>query len=369
MIKRFILIIPVQYSPTRHERCPMPYIPLQLRFILKTMLLSVLLMTFTTSPILAEPSESEPVSSETLATIRKLKFDYKRHHTDKEKKDEILDQLTALGEQGRSAALNLVLRELDTPLRAYMKRYAALAEFDVTSRYKANAGKIEELRATIMGLRKDANLIKATIKATADPALAEIESILVPTQDEILFADPTMIGYRGAVMSKAIKWSKITGEKPNVLLARYEQLAIMQALLPEQNHKKVIADNLKLGLELDDEEARGIEELNRIRILIGLNPQKIDLKLCDAARDHSKDMHEKKFFSHTSPVPGKKSPWQRAKRFGTSANAENIAAGTGKGLKAIKMWWYSPGHFKNMIGKQKRTALGRHRSHWTQLFG
>lgn len=344
-------------------------IPLQLTFILKAMLFSVLLVLFTTAPILAEPSASKQVSSETLGTVRKLKFEYNRHQHDKEKKDEILEQLTALGEEGRSAALNLVLRELDSPLRAYMKRYAALAESDVTSRYQANAGKIEELRAIIMSLRKDGNLTKDTIKTTADPALAEIESILVPTQDEILFADPSMIGYRGAVMSKAIKWSKITGEKPNVLLARYEQLAILQALLPEQKHKKVIADNLKLGLELDDEEARGIEELNRIRILIGLNPQEIDLKLCAAARDHSKDMDEKKFFSHTSPVPGKKTPWQRAKRFGTAANAENIAAGTVKGLKAIKMWWYSPGHFKNMIGKQKRTALGRHRSHWTQLFG
>jgi len=91
--------------------------------------------------------------------------------------------------------------------------------------------------------------------------------------------------------------------------------------------------------------------------------------LYDAARDHAKDMVEKKFFAHDSPVPGKKTPWARAKRFGTSAHAENIAAGANTGADTIRLWWYSPGHHKNMMGGHARVGLGRHKKTWTQLFG
>jgi len=70
-----------------------------------------------------------------------------------------------------------------------------------------------------------------------------------------------------------------------------------------------------------------------------------------------------------SPVPGKKTPWARAKRFGTSAHAENIAAGANTGADTIRLWWYSPGHHKNMMGGHARVGLGRHKKTWTQLFG
>ncbi|MFI5378131.1 MAG: CAP domain-containing protein [Tepidisphaerales bacterium] len=54
---------------------------------------------------------------------------------------------------------------------------------------------------------------------------------------------------------------------------------------------------------------------------------------------------------------------------GTSASAENIASGTGTGEGAIRMWWHSPGHHKNMLARQHRTGLGRSGNHWTQMFG
>ena len=121
--------------------------------------------------------------------------------------------------------------------------------------------------------------------------------------------------------------------------------------------------------ELPREEYLGTLKLNQIRYLLGLNLLRIDPKLADASRDHSKDMHTLGFFSHTSPVEGKQSFGQRAANFGTSAGAENIAAGQRTGASAIQAWWYSPGHHRNMLGGHRRTGLGQHETMWTQMFG
>ena len=95
----------------------------------------------------------------------------------------------------------------------------------------------------------------------------------------------------------------------------------------------------------------------------------IDPDLTGAARDHSADMESLKFFAHESPVPGKKTPGDRAQRFGTSYSGENIAMGTIDGTAANQMWWHSPGHHKNMLGSHGRVGVGRSGVYWTELFG
>lgn len=120
---------------------------------------------------------------------------------------------------------------------------------------------------------------------------------------------------------------------------------------------------------LNPEESRGIFALNRLRILLGLNALHADLALCAAARDHSEDMVKHGFFAHDSPVSGRETPWKRAAARGSSAGAENIAAGQRTGEGATRAWWFSPGHHKNMLRSATRCGLGNHRSHWTQLLG
>lgn len=113
----------------------------------------------------------------------------------------------------------------------------------------------------------------------------------------------------------------------------------------------------------------GREHADDLRVLLGLNALRVDLKLCDACRGHSRDMVEHGFFSHDSPIEGKETPWKRAALEGTTAGAENIAAGAADGPDAIRMWWYSPGHHRNMLGAHARVGLGRWEETWTQCFG
>ena len=120
--------------------------------------------------------------------------------------------------------------------------------------------------------------------------------------------------------------------------------------------RTVLAINARLAEKLDPEEARAILACNLMRNLLGLSALAIDPKLCDAARDHSKDMETLKFFAHESPVAGKKTPWDRAKRFGTTARAENIAMGYHDGRAVNEGWFHSP-------GPPQEHAHGRSRPH------
>jgi len=141
------------------------------------------------------------------------------------------------------------------------------------------------------------------------------------------------------------------------------------ALPMGQGDRRTLLSNLEIAAGLQREEALGIRDLNRMRAMLGIGVLATDVKLCEAARDHSHDMNEKKFFSHTSPVAGKASSWDRARRAGTTASAENIAAGARSGAGANRQWFHSPGHMRNMLGAHRRMGLGRDGSKWTQMFG
>lgn len=59
------------------------------------------------------------------------------------------------------------------------------------------------------------------------------------------------------------------------------------------------------------EELQFVELLNAEREKHGLHPLTLDTTLIEIARKHSREMAEKKYFSHTSPTPGLKSPMDR----------------------------------------------------------
>ncbi|MEZ5304185.1 MAG: CAP domain-containing protein [Verrucomicrobiales bacterium] len=121
-----------------------------------------------------------------------------------------------------------------------------------------------------------------------------------------------------------------------------EAAAAEDALKISGDDRAVLRENERLKAEIQPEEYAGILELNRWRIAMGLNAVRIDTKLCEASRDHSKDMNERGFFAHDSPVPGKENPWKRAKLAGTTAGAENIYSGGSDSHGANMGWFYSP---------------------------
>lgn len=101
---------------------------------------------------------------------------------------------------------------------------------------------------------------------------------------------------------------------------------------------------------------------------------KLDAKLSTAARRHGADMAKYNYFSHYGRNGS--TPWDRAKRAGTSARGENIAAGHAGAKATVDQWLNSPGHCVNlMTPSHKVMGIGRganskstYRYYWVQMF-
>tara|TARA_R110002096_G_scaffold121890_1_gene263794 strand:- start:382 stop:1494 length:1113 start_codon:yes stop_codon:yes gene_type:complete len=255
---------------------------------------------------------------------------------------------------------------------------------------------VEVLRAESLAVSRRADLTKQQIKDDVDPRLAKLRERLQPSLASVLGKDAKLdakmtelrLAHRSLRDWHVVYASMAAGlelhEDANKHFRKYPPpphpgddqridqaiaFAMFAGLPMSGTDRKALEANEQIRERTPHEEYRGTLRLNEIRYLLGLSLVLIDEKLSDAARDHSKDMHTMGFFSHTSPVAGKQRFSQRASNFGTSAHAENIAAGQRTGHGAIRAWWYSPGHHRNMLGGHRRTGLGQHQTMWTQLFG
>jgi len=111
------------------------------------------------------------------------------------------------------------------------------------------------------------------------------------------------------------------------------------------------------GYDSDLLEAAIFYETNRQRSLHGLKQFKFDYNLYVCAHNHSYDMVEYNFFSHTSVVEGKTTMSDRMKQVGYAnrACAENIVytyiedtyAESAKSV--VDVWMNSPGHRANIL--------------------
>ena len=151
------------------------------------------------------------------------------------------------------------------------------------------------------------------------------------------------------------------------LFRSLDEAHVLMSIPPKD--QKIMADNAALRGQVPDLEYRHAFQVNQYRILLGKAPLRLNPKLCDAARDHCEDMIKLSFFAHESPVPGKRTPGDRAQRFGASAGGENIYLGSEDPSDAFWAWFNSLGHHKNMVGDYAVFGVGNSKRHWTQMFG
>jgi uncharacterized protein YkwD len=226
----------------------------------------------------------------------------------------------------------------------------------------------------------DEGPMKPLLKSVSMPAIEALRKLITPEPSQIIEAggEPlkqrralafSLAGFRDLVLEAMISTTPVDSVDS---LHSAEKLAAEAISGFDRNDLKILEQNRRIteSEEVPADEAHGIEECNLMRMLVGLGALTLDPKLCDASRDHSKDMAELGFFAHDSPVPGKTSPWDRARNFKTTASGENIFAGSSDPHAANMGWFYSPGHHKNMFSAgQTRIGLGHHAGRWTQMFG
>jgi len=282
--------------------------------------------------------------------------------------------------------LEAILKEYDRTwpqlLGKYLKDYQEFVKAQFTGEPKTEANReIQKHRAAFMEIyRLGDGPMKPLLKSTSMPAVKALKKLIMPSTKEIFATAPLALEqqrkiililakFRDAIVETAVLHDENPAEKM-ILQTEKDTIASFGGLPPDG--LRIMKENDKIAEKekVTAAEREGIHEVNEWRILLGLNALMIDSKLCDASRGHSEDMNKGGFFAHESPVPGKKTPWDRATNEGTKASGENIYMGSQSPASANKGWFYSPGHHKNMFkAGHKRIGLGRYGSHWTQMFG
>jgi len=342
------------------------------------------------------------LNSQQREEVAKLLVEFRRVRAQPQKRQAVIERAGQIAPIAVSQVLEIVRKELEPQLIDYRQQFLKAAGEVIAARTATDKlDEIKQIRQKVLDLAQKEDLSKAEIVATSDPSLARLKELILVNRDDILKSNAKLGVARQRLFVLGKEWelcaTLILAEKPDEkpkagsapqagqpaeepaeidttpsfenYLVKDEELATALATPMSDKARQALAKNAQLAPQLDPEEARCVLDLNLTRNLLGLDPLTIDLKLTAAARDHSKDMQEQNFFAHESPVEGKKTPWDRAEKFGTTASGENIAMGTLDGAVANQMWWHSPGHHRNMLGDHTRVGLGRHGQHWTELFG
>jgi uncharacterized protein YkwD len=262
----------------------------------------------------------------------------------------------------------------------------AAASEGVTWLKKAAAERSRALKALFAASRKAFNpaVIEAKRKELLDLFTAGNTKAMEPKVRELwpeFYFDvydvelDEKFGAAKARLRDVIAWQKrlevpdkeSVSRQTSELFRTLDEATLLQAVPPKD--QKVMMENAALRGQVPDLEFRHAQQVNLYRMLLGKGALKLNPKLCDAARDHCQDMIKLSFFAHESPVPGKRTPGDRAKNFGASAGGENIYLGSENPDDAFWAWFHSLGHHKNMLGDYAVFGVGNSARHWTQMFG
>lgn len=177
--------------------------------------------------------------------------------------------------------------------------------------------------------------------------------------------------------SAATTHTVVAGDSMWKIAVRYEVgLSEIKAANPQIANPDLIYPGQVLNVPETDSAVRAFEKevirlVNAERTKRGLKALSEDWQLSRVARYKSQDMHDNKYFSHTSPVYG--SPFQMIKNFGISYRAagENIARGQATPAAVVNAWMNSSGHRANILNASF-THIGvgyvSDGRYWTQMF-
>lgn len=307
---------------------------------------------------------------------------YKRAHGSPDKVRGTVQKAIAAGRHVTQALAPLVAQDVHNLASKYLDQLAAVA-VKVAARSQPDSADVAARRQDVLGLLSVEQLSKEMIVERAEPAMVRLTELLRVDRNAVFAENKQLAVSRAALLELGAIWQACAtahapqppaGDKNQpagfeALLSVEEDLILISPTTVDAAAAQVLAVNRAVANQVDFEEYRGVQILNGWRLLLGLNPLAHDVRLTRAARDHSHDMYDLKFFSHESPVEGKKTPGERAKRFDTTSHAENIHAGAKNAEGAMQGWFHSPGHFKNLFGKHARVGLGREQGLYTQMFG
>ncbi|MDC1206756.1 CAP domain-containing protein [Akkermansiaceae bacterium] len=253
---------------------------------------------------------------------------------------------------------------LTEELKAERERIYPLIRTD----YKKDSAKIKMLRGEIESLTNlNAKLRKLSHADSSkfDTAVSSISTALAEVRRELILAEGEELEDQELDHLAALQDS-FDGE---VYLKTKSQIASIQK---EVAALKEATDANAACAWANSSQKDFTKLLNDNRSLFGITPLRMEERLSAAATGHSNDMATIGFFSHTSPVKGKKSPGDRARAadYKYRWSGENIFMGSTSHASAYNAWFGSDGHrFIMFSDGPNLIGIGPHGKHWTMMTG
>ena len=315
------------------------------------------------NPCTADEPAGNRVQQEPAALERLLE-DYKAA-TERGVKRKVVEEIRRLGPDAESRLMSLLASELEDGLNEYGDQFAKAAVAIVEAKHRA-AGEttIRRLQEQMLNSQDGAEILAAQRK---------LSRLLYPTRAEVFAHDASLAARRDKISGESTSWRRLARQSVGQLLKPYEEAGYLRALVSDSDASSVIRTNNNMANTMSPDDFDGIRLSNKMRVLAGLWPLEIDPLLCAAASDHAEDMVRLRFFSHDSLVEGKRKYFERARNFGTTANAENIAA-VGSVRSAIFAWLRSTAHRDFLLHRDwKRigfgACIGKKDRRFVQMFG
>ncbi|MBO5869267.1 MAG: SafA/ExsA family spore coat assembly protein [Clostridia bacterium] len=144
-----------------------------------------------------------------------------------------------------------------------------------------------------------------------------------------------------------------------------------QILNPNLIYPKQVINIPEKDTSVLNYEKEVVRLVNKERASRGLSLLTLDWELSRVARYKSQDMHDKGYFSHTSPTYG--SPFDMLSDFGIKYRSagENIAKGQRTPQEVVNAWMNSSGHRANILNASfTKIGVGyvADGNYWTQMF-
>ena len=188
----------------------------------------------------------------------------------------------------------------------------------------------------------------------------------------LLFLAATVLGASAATTHTVKKGDTIW----KIAVAYEVGLSEIKSANPQIANPDLIYPGQVLNIPKNDTTVTSFEQevirlVNVERTKRGLSALEADWQLSRVARYKSQDMHDNKYFSHTSPTYG--STFQMMKSFGISYRSagENIARGQRTPAAVVNAWMNSSGHRANILNASF-THIGvgyvADGHYWTQMF-
>jgi hypothetical protein len=176
------------------------------------------------------------------------------------------------------------------------------------------------------------------------------------------------LGERSLGLGARARWVEALPEDPLLTLQTYcvDAEEVAKARLAARIHKL----NAKRLASLSPGEREQLQVTNDYRALMGRHPLVIDLRLLVAARGHGEEMERLGYFGHMSPVPERRTPYDRMRLAGYAHGGSENLATNDSAEGAHQAWLHSSGHHRNILGGgHTEFACGQRGRYWTQNFG